>query len=1837
MYACTCRRGGLSKVHLLLLTYLLLLAVVPALGAGGRRHDLWVGRLHPFATVHDAVAAGALIPSADEVVVHLPAGRHYVGQPLELDQRHDNMAFLGHGTAVAPSSISGGRNVGGGDDEPPHNGGLNLSTWAVVGPAHCAGCTEIWRAPILKGVDSRQLYVNGVRANRTWAPVQTSPNITARGTTPGDPKSDKILLPGNEMMLAWTHNVTAIELVYRGGPKDGGGSQWQESRCPVAAIAKAPAALPPAILDRSTVHANGACCASYCPLANCPICCGAAGSGGTVSKSHTIPCNASTSHQCSVVCPAATPFCIGYVVSANWGLCIKTLPPVHGVEVTVQQPCVGNGNMKCGGGQAQKVPVYVENVFELLGSAAHGHPGDFFLDASAGFVYYVPNAGEHLASTVGVLPMTEMLIEAKGVRGIKYSNIFFEHTTWMRPSTSLGFVDVQSGYCLTCPNEEIDHCLNCALSKHHEATPAALRFFGSSNVTFTDCTFRHLGSNALSFTLGSQGNLVDRSEFYDLSASAIAIGNRTNPIRPNSVDWDLDNNVIDSSIHHVAREYRGAPGILVGYTHATSLLHNEISHIPYSGISLGWGWDSFPYSYDGANRIEANHIHHHMQIMGDGGGIYALGTQGNLPFAVDANGRQYKNKTAVLRPSTMVRNYIHDGGNASTAALDHNGLGAGSFAPGGLYTDEGSTNWNMSINVIARVQWWLNGCRDQCDWIGPDWQDNNWYDSSSKNPIFGPNGIANNETRCPTHGNVEVKGSVWPKEALAIMAAAGPRPAAPRMNGPPAPVQSRRTPPLGWTSWATVGCSIDCVKNPDYCLSERVLMQMMDAVVVGGWSAAGYTMLHVDDCAFTVRDSRGELVADPLRFTNGSLENLAAYAHKKGLFLGAYLDMGNHTCDWGHPPPPKGDGEFPNGPGSYTHEATDIATLARWGIDQVKVDGCYRPDNTTRYWEGFSMIADAIAASGRDIWLACEAMMYMEDDGCSHSTAADPKCAKNFSAGGPARLAAYRRLLAPGRCNSMTVKLDDVQNYFLPRDPPAADGADGSVGGTIDFFAANQDVLAAQVKPGHYNDPEWLLAGTSGQWMPDYRPKNHATSPTSPFVLTPSQTTAQFVLYSLLSVPLLLGLDFRRINQQPQYADLRALLQNPEILAISQDALSEQGRRLWSRPVMDSTLEVWSTDLTDGVAVDKCTFAPHDWNAVTMQAVACIAGAVCTQELCCAACVATPPCVAAVLDAAGQCYLKTMLTSPTPCSNCTSCLPGKAPPVPGPVPPPPPPSSLGNSTLEVWSKNLTDGVAVVLFNHCRTPACVGTHTVNATMAELGLASWSTVSVRDLIHRRNLPSAGTAGISVVLGADSVALFKLSRVHRASTSQSHKSDDTDAPTDASPRPADCSVTAFGAKPNDDTVDDSEAFEAALAACFGGKVIVPFGHFRLDRTVDVGNTTWSPGRNRTCDGVKRGWGHCNVPPATTHLHLEHGAAVRRLATHSAAITPVLRVAQFGCWLTGDGGSVESENPSPRGVVNLGPSAMPSHTPDEIDIGGAHGAIQFARISGIRIIGQYRCTNRTRPGCGACVPARNFSRSILGCVNHGDCAPRNLPWTNTSGYEQCGMFPGQTASIGQDGSVGLCVDSAEPFDMGMSVTYQNTVKDLVIVGTDVGLYSSKWTNANHFGNLQFISNGAVSMWFDGVDESQVVGTFTGGEYPGNPWPTGSESFNLKDGDETFRQILRVTGGGQNDFHAVAGEPGQGQFFFFDNTTVQNTLIGSDNCPFTPSSRDPSFLYLTAGSVQCDGLDLCAKAQNDRETQMEVQVLRAEVTASNGKVSRLEGEVAELKAMVKALLTKAH
>ena len=37
-------------------------------------------------------------------------------------------------------------------------------------------------------------------------------------------------------------------------------------------------------------------------------------------------------------------------------------------------------------------------------------------------------------------------------------------------------------------------------------------------------------------------------------------------------------------------EYVDAAGIFVGFTKKTTISHNTISNVPWSGIAMGWGW-----------------------------------------------------------------------------------------------------------------------------------------------------------------------------------------------------------------------------------------------------------------------------------------------------------------------------------------------------------------------------------------------------------------------------------------------------------------------------------------------------------------------------------------------------------------------------------------------------------------------------------------------------------------------------------------------------------------------------------------------------------------------------------------------------------------------------------------------------------------------------------------------------------------------------------------------------------------------------------------------------------------------------------------------------------------------------------------------------------------------------------------------------------------------------------------------------------------------------------------------------------------------------------------------
>jgi hypothetical protein len=127
--------------------------------------------------------------------------------------------------------------------------------------------------------------------------------------------------------------------------------------------------------------------------------------------------------------------------------------------------------------------------------------------------------------------------------------------------------------------------------------------------------------------------------------------------------------VRNNYIHACGLDYHGGVGIWVGMAEGTTVAHNLLHDLPYTGISVGWRWDAKPTSCK-QHRIEFNHIYDVMKMLADGGGIYTLGFQ----------------------PGTVLRgNLIHDVRRSPFAT------GA---ANNGMFIDEGSKGFRIEGNTI---------------------------------------------------------------------------------------------------------------------------------------------------------------------------------------------------------------------------------------------------------------------------------------------------------------------------------------------------------------------------------------------------------------------------------------------------------------------------------------------------------------------------------------------------------------------------------------------------------------------------------------------------------------------------------------------------------------------------------------------------------------------------------------------------------------------------------------------------------------------------------------------------------------------------------------------------------------------------------------------------------------------------------------------------------------------------------------------------------------------------------------------------------------------------------
>lgn len=292
---------------------------------------------------------------------------------------------------------------------------------------------------------------------------------------------------------------------------------------------------------------------------------------------------------------------------------------------------------------------------------------------------------------------------------------------------------------------------------------------------------------------------------------------------------------------------------------------------------------------------------------------------------------------------------------------------------------------------------------------------------------------------------------------------------------------------MGWLSWNSVQGNI----------SQKIIEQAVELFQNKGLYECGWNHIMMDDLWQGTRKADGTPQPNASRFPNG-LKTVADYVHQNGMKFGLYTDAADKTCA----------GAF----GSYGYEEIDAKTYAEWGVDVVKCDYCYAPDDVETAKKRYKALADAFAAAGNNT------MLYI----CEWGVREPWKWGAEVG----------------GRCWRIS---QDVRDCWT---------GSGSGVGVVQSIEAMKNLSAYQ-GVNRFNDSDMLCTGL------------HATGKSSNDLcggtgagMTDDEYATQFALWCMWSSPMALSFDPSKNTLTD--ADFK-LLRNKELIALNQDRMGQQG------------------------------------------------------------------------------------------------------------------------------------------------------------------------------------------------------------------------------------------------------------------------------------------------------------------------------------------------------------------------------------------------------------------------------------------------------------------------------------------------------------------------------------------------------------------------------------------------------------------------------------------------------------------------------------------------------
>ncbi len=337
------------------------------------------------------------------------------------------------------------------------------------------------------------------------------------------------------------------------------------------------------------------------------------------------------------------------------------------------------------------------------GRAFLDRPGEWFLERATGILTYMAQDGEDPGKEGVVAPILEQVLRIRGtkerpVRHVRFQGIGFAHTNF--PLPGIGYREIQAAHYGTRMEEET------------HVQPVSVECVYAEECRFDRCRFAHFGASGIGFGPGCRSNAVVRCTIEDIGGNGVMIGWRGIGSAANGrldADWEdpgevpTGNEVSGCRIRRCGAESAGAVGVFAAFSADTRIVGNAVSDLPYTGISIGFRWNTTPTS-QARCLVERNHVHDVMKKLADGGGVYTLGFQ----------------------PGTILRrNYIHD---VHRSNFTHGG------APNnGFFIDQGSKGFLFEANVVEKTSGDpVRFNQSRREWH--EWKDNFFGDEEAKTP-----------------------------------------------------------------------------------------------------------------------------------------------------------------------------------------------------------------------------------------------------------------------------------------------------------------------------------------------------------------------------------------------------------------------------------------------------------------------------------------------------------------------------------------------------------------------------------------------------------------------------------------------------------------------------------------------------------------------------------------------------------------------------------------------------------------------------------------------------------------------------------------------------------------------------------------------------------------------------------------------------------------------------------------------------------------------------------------------------------------------------------------------